>query len=111
VASAEPGILRGNAASPGRVRAPARVIRSLAEAARLRPGEVLVAETTSPPSTPLFPTAAAVVTDTGGVLSHCAIVAREFGIPAVVGVGTATSAIRDGQMLEADGGAGIVRLV
>jgi phosphoenolpyruvate synthase/pyruvate phosphate dikinase len=72
---------------------------------------VLVAETTAPPWTPLFASAAAVVVDTGGVLSHCAIVAREFGIPAVVGVGTATTTIRDGQMLEVDGDAGIVRLV
>jgi phosphohistidine swiveling domain-containing protein len=109
--SVETGVLRGTAASVGIVRAPARIIRSLADAGRLRPGEVLVAETTAPPWTPLFATAAAVVVDTGGVLSHCAVVAREFGIPAVVGVGSATTTIRDGQTVEVDGAAGVVRLL
>ena len=72
---------------------------------------VLVAETTAPPWTPLFATVAAVVTDTGGVLSHCAVVAREYGIPAVVGTQIATVAIRDGDTIEVDGDAGIVRIV
>ncbi len=70
-----------------------------------------MAETTAPPWTPLFATAAAVVTDTGGILSHCAVVAREYRIPAVVGTGTATSLIQDGQILEVDGDEGIVRIV
>ncbi len=105
-----PDVLKGNAGSPGAVRGPAKVIRSLAEAGKLREGDVLVAETTAPPWTPLFATAAAVVTDTGGVLSHCAVVAREYRIPAVVGVGRATTAIRDGQMVEVDGNAGLVRI-
>ena len=87
------------------------MIRSLAEAGRLRPGDVLVAETTAPPWTPLFATAVAIVTDTGGVLSHCAVVAREYGIPAVVGTGSATSVIQEGQLVEVDGDAGIVRLL
>jgi pyruvate,water dikinase len=87
------------------------VLRSLAEADRLRPGDVLVAPTTAPPWTPLFATAAAVVTDTGGILSHCAVVAREYGIPAVVGAGTATARIADGQVVEVDGDAGVVRIV
>jgi pyruvate,water dikinase len=72
---------------------------------------VLVAETTAPPWTPLFATASAIVTDTGGVLSHCAVVAREYGIPAVVGTGAATATIEDGQVVEVDGDAGLVRLV
>ena len=76
-----------------------------------RPGEVLVAEATAPPWTPLFATAAAVVTDVGGVLSHCAVVAREYQIPAVVGTGTATTTIRDGQLLEVDGDEGVVRIL
>ena len=101
----------GAAGSPGVVRGVARVIRSLADAAALRPGEILVAETTAPPWTPLFATAAAVVTDTGGVLSHCAVVAREYRIPAVVGTGMATRAIADGQIVEVDGDAGMVRIV
>ena len=86
-------------------------MRSLAEAGRLRPGDVLVAETTAPPWTPLFATAAAIVTDTGGVLSHCAVVAREYGLPAVVGTGAATASIEDGRLVEVDGDAGLVRLL
>ena len=92
------------------MRGPARVVRSLAEATKLRRGDVLVAETTAPPWTPLFATAAAIVTDTGGILSHCAVVAREYRIPAVVGTGRATATIRDGQILEVDGDAGLVRI-
>ncbi len=79
-------------------------------AGKLRKGDVLVAETTAPPWTPLFATASAVVTDTGGILSHCAVVAREYRIPAVVGTGRATAAICDGQILEVDGDAGLVRI-
>jgi phosphohistidine swiveling domain-containing protein len=107
----EPGLLRGHAGSPGTVRARARVIRTLAEAGALQPGEVLVARTTAPPWTPLFATAAAVVTDTGGVLSHSAVVAREYGIPAVVGTLAATQVIHDGQLLEVDGSAGVVTII
>ena len=72
---------------------------------------MLVAETTAPPWTPLFATAAAVVTDTGGILSHCAVVAREYRIPAVVGAAMATATIRDGQTVEVDGDRGIVRVI
>ena len=109
--STEPGTLKGHASSAGRVRGTARIIRSLAEADRLGRGEILVSETTAPPWTPLFAVAAAVVTDAGGVLSHCAVVAREYGIPAVVGAGTATQRIADGQLIEVDGDAGIVRIL
>ena len=109
--SSEPGVLKGNPGSSGKVRGTARIIRSLADASRLGRGEILVAETTAPPWTPLFATAAAVVTDTGGVLSHCAVVAREYAIPAVVGTGTATAMIRDGQTIEVDGDNGVVRIV
>jgi pyruvate,water dikinase len=107
----EPDILHGHAGSPGTVRGPARVLRSLAEADRLQSGDILVAEMTAPQWTPLFSIACAVVTDTGGILSHCAVVAREYCIPAVVGTGTATAVIQDGQMLEVNGNAGIVRLI
>ena len=109
-ASEAPDVLRGNAGSPGKARGPAKVVRSLADATKLQQGDVLVAETTAPPWTPLFATAAAIVTDTGGILSHCAVVAREYRIPAVVGTGRATAAIRDGQILEVDGDAGLVRI-
>jgi pyruvate,water dikinase len=107
----EPGVLRGNPGSPGVVRGRARVLRSLSEVARLQKGEVLVAETTAPSWTPLFATAAAVVTDTGGILSHCAVVAREYRIPAVVGAGAATATIKSGQTIEVDGDAGIVSIL
>jgi pyruvate,water dikinase len=107
----EDGVLRGNAGSPGLARGRARVVRSLTEAGALQPGEILVCETTSPPWTPLFATAAAVVTDTGGMLSHCAIVAREYRLPAVVGVGMAMATIQTGQLVEVDGTAGTVRIL
>jgi len=103
--------LHGQAGSSGIVRGIAKVVRSLADAGKLQPGDILVAETTMPPWTPLFGIAAAVVTNTGGVLSHCAIVAREYHIPAVVGTGRATQTFHDGQLLEVDGTAGLVRLV
>jgi phosphohistidine swiveling domain-containing protein len=109
--SSEPGVVTGAAGSAGRVTGVARVVRSLAEAGALAPGEVLVAETTAPPWTPLFGIAAAVVTDTGGILSHSAVVAREYGIPAVVGADNATAVIADGDVVEVDGEAGTVRVV
>lgn len=103
--------VKGISGSAGVVRGPARLIHSLAEAGKLQPGEVLVARSTLPPWTPLFATAAAVVTDTGGVLCHSAVVAREYHIPAVVGTDYATSTFHDGQLLEVDGNAGTVRVV
>ena len=109
--SDEADTLQGNAGSPGKVQGTARVIRSLDEADRLGLGEILVCETTAPPWTPLFATAGAIVTNTGGILSHCAVVAREYRIPAVVGTGMATAVIRDGQTVEVDGDTGLVRIV
>jgi rifampicin phosphotransferase len=103
--------IRGNTGSPGKATGTARVIMSIADSERLEFGDVLVAPTTAPPWTPLFATACAVVTETGGVLSHCAIVAREYGIPAVVGVPGATQLIRDGSRIEVDGDSGTVRLL
>ena len=73
--------MRGNAGSPGKVPAARSSSAPLAEAGRLHQGDILVAETTAPPWTPLFATVAAVVTDTGGILSHSAVVAREYRIP------------------------------
>ena len=103
--------VKGLPGSAGVTRGTARVIRSLAEAGKLQPGDVLVAIATEPPWTPLFATASAIVTDSGGVLSHSAVVAREYRIPAVVGTGHATSTFHDGQLLEVDGNAGTVRVV
>ena len=107
----EPDVVTGNPGSSGRARGRARVLRDLNDAGDLEPGEILVATTTSQPWTPLFGIAAALVTDTGGVLSHTAVVAREYGLPAVVGTRVATRRIRDGMLLEVDGDRGTVRIV
>jgi phosphohistidine swiveling domain-containing protein len=102
--------LKGVAASPGRVTAPARVLNGPEDFAQMQTGDVLVAAITTPAWTPLFARAAAVVTDVGGPLSHGSIVAREYGIPAVLGTGAATKRIRSGQVITVDGGAGVVTL-
>ena len=103
--------VKGLPGSAGVTRGTARVIHSLADAGKLQPGDVLIASATEPPWTPLFATASAIVTDAGGVLSHSAVVAREYRIPAVVGTGKATTTFKDGQLLEVDGNQGIVRVV
>ena len=102
--------IKGQAASKGVVKARARVLKDLSEAERLQPGEVLVCTTTAPPWTPLFAIAAAVVTDSGGVLSHSAICAREYAIPCVVATQVATKVIVDGSMITVDGTKGIVKM-
>jgi pyruvate,water dikinase len=102
--------VRGLAASAGRAIGPARIIRSPAEFKRLQVGDVLVAPATTPAWTPLFARAAAVVTDTGSVLAHATLVAREYGIPAVVGTSDATIRLRDGQQVLVDGTTGIVEV-
>ncbi len=109
--SEAPNQLKGAPASTGVVTGRARVARSLGEATALQPGEVLVAITTMPAWTPLFGIAAAVVTETGGPLSHCAVMAREYRIPAVVGAHGATRTIQSGQIVTVDGGRGVVMIV
>jgi pyruvate,water dikinase len=101
--------LRGAPASAGEVTAPARVILD-PTGAHLEPGEILVAPSTDPGWTPLFLTAGGLVMEMGGAMSHGAVVAREYGIPAVVGVPAATERIRTGQRITVDGGAGLVQL-
>ena len=101
------GGLRGSPASAGVVTGIARVVLD-PQAARLEPGEILVAPSTDPGWTPLFLTAGGLVMEMGGSNSHGAVVAREYGIPAVVGVPDATGAIRTGQTITVDGGAGQV---
>ena len=103
--------LKGVAASPGSVTGPACVLHGPEEFSQMKIGDVLVAPLTTPAWTPLFARAAAVVTDVGGPLSHGSIVAREYGIPAVLGTGAATRRIRNGQMITVDGGAGVVTLL
>lgn len=102
--------LHGTACSPGRASGPARVVASVEEAQRLRPGDVLVAPFTDPGWTPLFPRLAAVVTETGGLLSHAAVIAREYGIPAVLAVPGATRLVAEGTVITVDGGRGTVGL-
>jgi len=104
-------MLQGTPGSTGKVTGTARVIIKLSDAGRLKNGDILVTATTSPPWTPLFATAAGIVTDTGGALSHCAIVAREYAIPAAVGTMRATQLIKDGDQIEVDGDAGTVRIL
>ena len=98
----------GTAASPGAVTGPARVVAGPADFKRLREGDILVCRATDPAWTPLFALAAGVVAETGGRLSHAAIVAREYGIPAVLGVPGATVRIADGARISVDGTAGRV---
>jgi len=106
----EGNTLKGVATSPGRVTAPARVLHGPEDFDQMQPGDVLVAAITTPAWTPLFAMAAAVVTDVGGPLSHGSIVAREYGIPAVMGTGTATRRIRSGQTVTVDGSEGTVTM-
>ncbi len=103
-------LLRGSAGSRGRAEGVARVVRSVDELHRLQPGEILVCRSTTPPWTPVFATIAALVTDTGGVLAHGAIVAREYAIPAVMGTKVGTRVIQDGQRITVDGDTGTVFL-
>ena len=97
--------------SSGRVTAKARVLHGPEDFGQMKPGEVLVAGITTPAWTPLFALASAVVTDIGGPLSHSSIVAREYGIPAVLGTGVATKRIRSGETILVDGDAGTVTLL
>jgi pyruvate,water dikinase len=103
--------LSGAAASPGVVEGPARVVRGVQEISTVRDGEILVCSITSPAWAPIFTKVQAVVTDIGGVMSHAAIVCREYGLPAVVGTGRATSQIQTGQTIRVDGSAGTVTIV
>jgi pyruvate,water dikinase len=104
-------VLKGVAASPGQVTGTARVLMGPEDFGKMHPGDILVAEITTPAWTPLFAMAAAVVTDVGGPLSHGSIVAREYGLPAVLGTGVATRRIQSGQTITVDGSAGQVHLL
>jgi len=103
--------IRGFAGAAGCVEGRVRVLDGPEQGDQLEPGEILVAVTTNVGWTPLFPRAAAVVTDVGAPLSHAAIVARELGIPAVVGCGSATTLLRSGDRVRVDGGRGTVEIL
>jgi rifampicin phosphotransferase len=98
----------GQPASPGRATGPVRIVHGPGDFDRFQPGEVLVARTTAPAWTPLFARAVAVVTDGGTLAAHASLVAREYGIPAVVATGDATTRLADGQVVTVDGGAGAI---
>jgi pyruvate,water dikinase len=103
--------LRGTGASAGVVRGRARVTLTAADFSAVQAGDIIVCPSSNPSWVPLFAIAGGLVTDTGGVLSHAAVVAREFALPAVVGTGDATQRIADGRQVEIDGTSGIVRLL
>lgn len=103
--------LKGVGASAGVVRGPARVALGPDDFARVQPGDIVVCPASNPSWVPVFAIAGGLVTNTGGVLAHAAVVAREFGLPAVVGVTGATTTITDGRTVEIDGTAGTVRLL
>jgi len=105
------GRLTGAAASPGVVEGVARVVITVDELSTVRDGDVLVCPITSPAWAPIFTSIKAVVTDIGGVMSHAAIVCREYGLPAVVGTGRATSEITTGQTIRVDGSSGVVTIL
>jgi pyruvate,water dikinase len=103
--------VKGVPTSPGQVTATAQVLHGPEDFDQMRPGDILVAGITTPAWTPLFAMAAGVVTDIGGPLSHGSIVAREYGIPAVLGTGVGTRFIRSGQTIRVDGNAGTVTIL
>ncbi len=103
--------ISGFAGAAGRVEGRVRLLDGPDQGDQLQPGEILVAVTTNVGWTPLFPRAAAVITDVGAPLSHAAIVARELGIPAVVGCGSATTRLRTGDRVRVDGGQGVVEIL
>jgi pyruvate,water dikinase len=106
-----PNRISGLPGSAGRAQGRVRILRSPEEGVQLEPGEILVAVTTNVGWTPLFPRAAAVITDVGAPLSHAAVVARELGIPAVVACFNATSMLKTGDLVRVDGGKGMVEIL
>jgi pyruvate,water dikinase len=100
----------GIPASPGRYTGTVRIVRNESEFGKIQPGDVLVCPITTSAWSALFSNIGALVTDTGGVLSHPAIIAREYGIPAVLATGNATSMLQDGQPVTVDGASGQVQV-
>jgi pyruvate,water dikinase len=111
IESTEPDVLRGTGASVGIARGPARVALGPDDFGRIQPGDIIVCPSSNPSWVPVFTIAGGLVTNTGGLLAHAAVVAREFGLPAVVGVREATTTIADGRLVEIDGTQGTIRLL
>jgi pyruvate,water dikinase len=103
--------LVGWAASPGIVEGTARVLLRAEQLGEMLDGEILVCPVTSPSWTPIFAKIKASVSDIGGIMSHAAIVSREYGLPAVVGTGFGTTTIKTGQRVRVDGNRGVVTLL
>ena len=103
--------LRGVAGSPGVVEGPARVVRHVSELDQVEEGEILVCPATSPSWSPVFSRIAATVSDVGGIMSHTAIICREYGLPAVIGTGKAVATIKTGQRIRVDGHEGVVTVL
>jgi phenol phosphorylase subunit alpha len=97
--------------SPGIVEGTVRVCRTVKDIGELQEGEILVAPTTSPSWAPAFQKIKAAVTDVGGVMCHAAIVCREYGLPAIVGTGSATSMLKTGQRIKLDGSTGEIDIL
>ena len=104
-------LLRGICGSPGTAVGPARVIRELSQLDTIVEGEILVCPATSPSWSPIFAKIAATVSDAGGIMSHTAIVCREYGLPAVVGVGNAVNSIQTGQIIRVNGSEGTIEVL
>ncbi len=107
----DPNELKGFAACSGLVEGTARVVKSVSEISRIQQGDILVCQVTNPTWSPIFQKIGAAVSDIGGSMSHMAIVAREYGLPAVVGTGNATQKIKDGARIRVDGGKGTVTIL
>lgn len=105
------GVLKGVPGSPGVAEGPARVVRDVSELDQVEEGDILVCPATSPAWSPVFARIKATVSDVGGIMSHCAIVCREYGLPAVVGTGNAVATIKTGQRVRVDGDTGTVTVL
>jgi pyruvate,water dikinase len=110
-AKAEKNQVTGLAASPGVIEGTAKVVMSIDEFDEVNPGDIMVCQMTNPAWTPLFAVIAGIVTDAGGVVSHPAVMAREFGIPAVIGTSVATLKIKTGDRIRVDGSKGLVEIL
>lgn len=109
--NSETDLIQGMSACGGKVTARARVIESISEAYKLKKGDILVTRQTDPGWIVVFPLISGLIVERGGMLSHGAIVSREFGIPSIVGVPSATTRIKDGQLIQLDADTGTIKFI